>query len=84
MIEWTTLQKECQELKKNEETWNETKQQYCKIMIDYKHKKEGLEREKELQLQEQETNNNTIKKMSLQILHMKFMILQKRNSINRR
>ncbi len=48
MVEWTTLQKECQELKKKEEAWNETEQQYYKIMIDYKHKKEGIEGENEL------------------------------------
>ncbi len=26
MVEWTTLHKECQELKKKEEAWNETEQ----------------------------------------------------------
>jgi hypothetical protein len=36
-------------LRKKEEAWNETKQQYKKAMIDYKHK-EGLEQEKELWL----------------------------------
>ncbi len=35
-------------IEKKEKDWNETKKQYQKIMIDYKHKKEGLEREKEL------------------------------------
>ncbi len=60
--ESTTPQKECQKLKKKEEAWNEIEQQYYKAMIDYKHK-EGLERKKELWLQEQETRNNTIEKM---------------------
>lgn len=44
------VQKECQELKNKEEAWNETEQQYQKTMIDYRHKKEGWEMEKELQV----------------------------------
>ncbi len=60
-------------IEKKEKDWNETKKQYQKIMIDYKHKKEGLEREKELQLQEQETRD-TIENMYLQILQMKSMV----------
>lgn len=42
-------------------------------MINYKNK-EGLEWEKEFWLQEHETWNNTIEKMSLQILQMKSMV----------
>lgn len=59
---------------KKENDWNEMKKQYQKIMIDHKHKNEGLEREKELQLQKQETRD-TIENMSLQILQIKFMVV---------
>jgi hypothetical protein len=49
LVDWRTIvQKDCQELKNKEEAWNETEQQYQKTMIDYKHKKDGWEREKEL------------------------------------
>ncbi len=44
-------------------------------MINYKNK-EGLEWEKEFWLQEHETWNNTIEKMSLQILQMKSMVVR--------
>ncbi len=73
MVEWETLQQECQELKKKEEAWNDANHAYHKALIEYKHKNEGLEREKELWLQEQETKNQTIERMTLQILHMKNM-----------
>ncbi len=43
-------------------------------MINYEHK-EGLEWEKELWLYKQKTRNNTIEKMYVQILQMKFMVL---------
>ncbi len=44
-------------------------------MINYKNK-EGLEWEKGFWLQEHETWNNTIEKMSLQILQMKSMVVR--------
>ncbi len=75
MVEWIALQKECKELKKKKEGWYDTKHQYRKIIIKYKHKKGGLDKEKGFWLQEQETEENAIEKMSIQILHMKSMIV---------
>jgi hypothetical protein len=50
MMEWTKLQKECQEFKKKEEAWNDIDHAYWKAFIEYKHKVVGLERKKELWL----------------------------------
>jgi hypothetical protein len=47
MVEWIELQNECQELKKKEEAWNDGDHAYYKTLIKYKHKVEGLERERE-------------------------------------
>lgn len=76
MVEWIALQKECKELKKKE-GWYETKHQCQKIIIDYKHKKGGLNKEKGFWQQEQKTKENAIEKMLIQILHMKSMITVK-------
>ncbi len=65
MVEWTSLQWECHELKKKEEPWNEAKHAYQKALIEYKHKNEGLKRNKEPWLQELETINQTIEKMTI-------------------
>ncbi len=63
MMDWTKLQKECKELKKKEEAWNDANHAYQEALIEYKHKVEGLEKERELWLQEQETRNQTMEKM---------------------
>jgi hypothetical protein len=46
--------------------WNITK--ISKKLLEYKHKKEALERDKELWLMEQKTKTNTINKMFMQII----------------
>ncbi len=74
MVEWIELQKECQELKKKEEAWNDGDYAYQKTLIKYKHKVEGLEREKESWLQEHDIINQTMENMTIQILQMKNMI----------
>ncbi len=63
MMDQTKLQKECKELKKKEEAWNDTNHAYQKALIKYRHKVEGLEKERELRQQEQETRNQTMEKM---------------------
>ncbi len=56
MVEWTTLQcQEYQELKKKEEAWNNANHAYQKALIEYKHKSNSLEKERELWLQRQDT-----------------------------
>jgi hypothetical protein len=50
MMDWTKLQKECKELKKKEEAWNDANHAYQEALIEYKHKVEGLEKERELWL----------------------------------
>jgi len=50
MMDWTKLQKECEELKKKDEAWNDASPAYQKALIEYRHKVEGLERERELWL----------------------------------
>ncbi len=50
MGEWIVLQQECQELKNKKEAWNEAKHAHQKALIEYKHKNEGSEREKDLRL----------------------------------
>ncbi len=52
-------------MKKKEEPWNEAKHAYQKALIEYKHKNEGLKRNKEPWLQELETINQTIEKMTI-------------------
>ncbi len=74
MVEWTTLQQECQEPKKKEEACNDVDHAYQKALIKYKRKIEGLERQRELWLQEHDTKNQTMEKMMVQILQMKNMI----------
>ncbi len=64
------------ESRNKEEAWNKIEQQYQNAMINYEHK-EGLEREKEFWLYKQETRNNTIEKISVKILQMKFMVPRK-------
>ncbi len=78
MVEWTELQKECQELKKKNEAWNDGDHAYQKTLIKYKHKVEGLERERELWLQKHDIINQTMEKMIVQILQMKNMIAKKK------
>jgi hypothetical protein len=50
MMDWTKLQKECKELKKKEEAWNDANHAYQKALIEYRNKVEGLEREREMWL----------------------------------
>ncbi len=50
LVELMAQQKKWQELKKNKEVWNEIKQRYQKTLMEYKHKKEVLQRKNELQL----------------------------------
>ncbi len=76
MEELVAQQKEWQELRKKEEAWNETKQHQTSL-LKFKHKKEALEREKELWLQEQEIETNAIDKMFVKIIHMKSMFVAK-------
>ncbi len=68
MVEWITLQcQECQELKKKKEAWNDANHAYQKALTEYKHKLEGLEKQRELWLQEQDTINQTVEKMTIHI-----------------
>ncbi len=46
LMEFLELKKERMELKQNEEAWTNANHAYHKTLIDYKHKVEGLEREK--------------------------------------
>jgi hypothetical protein len=57
----------CQELKKKEEAWNDANHAYQKTLIEYKHKTEGLEKKRELWLQEQDIKNQTMEKMTINI-----------------
>jgi hypothetical protein len=50
MMDWTKLQKECEELKKKDEAWNDANHAYQKALIEYRHKVEGLEKDRELWL----------------------------------
>ncbi len=59
----TKLQKECKEVKKKEEAWNDANHAYQKALIECRHKVEGLERDRELWLYEQGTRNQTMEKM---------------------
>ncbi len=74
MVEWIELQKECQKLKKKKEAWNDGDHAYQKTLIKYKHKVDGLERQKGPWLQEHDIINQTMEKMIVQILQMKKMI----------
>lgn len=49
MEELVAQQKEWQELRKKKEAWNETKQ-HQKTLLEFKHKKEALEKENELSI----------------------------------
>jgi len=46
LMEFPKLKKECMELRQNEEAWTNVDHAYHKALINYKHKVEGLEREK--------------------------------------
>jgi hypothetical protein len=59
------LKKECTELRQKEEAWIKGNHSYHKTLIKYKHKVEGLEREKQLWLQELEIKKQTIDKMKV-------------------
>jgi hypothetical protein len=52
MMDKTKLQKECKEVKKKEEAWNDANHAYQKALIECRHKVEGLERDRELWLYE--------------------------------
>jgi predicted transcriptional regulator len=52
LMEFSKLKKECMELRQKEESWIKGNHAYHKTLIKYKHKVEGLEREKQLWLQE--------------------------------
>ncbi len=65
---------ENKELKKKKEEWNEADHAYQKTIIEYKHKVEVLGKEKQLWFQEQKTKNQTMEKMTIQILQMKNMV----------
>lgn len=78
MVEWIELQKECQELKKKIEAWNDGDHACQKTLIKYKHKVEGLERKREPWLQEHDIINQTMEKMTIQILQMKNMIAKEK------
>jgi hypothetical protein len=50
LMEFLELKKECMELRQKEEAWIEANREYQKSLIKFKHKVEGLEKEKQLWL----------------------------------
>ncbi len=50
LMEFLELKKECMKLKQKEKAWIEANRAYQKSLIKYKHKVEGLEKEKQLWL----------------------------------
>ncbi len=65
---------ENKELQKKKEAWNDIDHAY-KTTLRNISKVEGLDMQKELWLQEHETKNQTMEKLTVQILQMKNMII---------